>query len=52
MHKIIVTKRGDDYHASLAGRPEIWGCGKTINAAIGNLVQSHTEALNVKVELK
>lgn len=41
--KIVITKRCDDYHACVEGKPEIWGCGKDTNAAIGDLIRSHKE---------
>jgi hypothetical protein len=44
---IIVTKRQDDFHASVAGHPEIWECGKTYLEAIGNLVITHIEMFNI-----
>lgn len=50
--KIIVTKRNDDYHACLSGHPEIWGCGKNESEAIGDLIRSHTQRLNIMVECK
>ena len=50
--KIIVTRRTDDYHACLEGHPEIWGCGKTPRAAVGDLIWSHPDIFGVKVELK
>jgi hypothetical protein len=50
--KIVITKRGDDYHACLEGHPEIWGCGKTQNEAIGDLISSHKDTLKIEVEYK
>ncbi len=50
MHKIVVTRRSDDYHASISGQSGLWGCGKTESEAIGDLVQSHPEALGITVE--
>ena len=50
--KIVVTKRNDDYHACLDGHPEIWGCGKTADEAIGKLITAHEEEFNIKVECK
>ena len=48
--KIIVTRRNDDYHACLEGHPEIWGCGKTIDGAIGDLIRSHQDTFGIAVE--
>jgi hypothetical protein len=48
---IVVTKRRDDFHAAVAGRPELWGCGNSHRAAIGDLVTAHGEHFNIeKVE--
>lgn len=52
MMKIVVTKRSDDYHACLDGHPEIWGCGKTPNEAIGNLITAHADTFRIDVERK
>lgn len=38
---VIVTPRSHDYHACLVGHTEIWGCGKTPNEAVSDLVCSH-----------
>lgn len=50
--KIVVRKRGDDYHAWLDGHPEIWGCGKTPDEAIGKLITAHTDTFNIEIEFK
>jgi hypothetical protein len=50
MTTIVVTKRADDYHACIEGQPSFWGCGKTPDAAVGSLVQSHPEQFSVKVQ--
>jgi len=47
--RIITTNRSADVHAQVEGRPEIWGCGPTRNAAIGNLIAAHQELFNVSV---
>lgn len=47
--KIVVTKRGKDYHARLEGR-EIWGRGNTSDAAIGDLIRSHRDIFHIVVE--
>lgn len=39
--KIIIRERGDDYEAFIEGHPEILGCGKGVNAAIGDLVTNN-----------
>ena len=51
MKRIVVVRRNDDYHASLEGHPEIWGCGKTSESAIGSLVSAHKEVFDI-VEIK
>ena len=48
--KIVITKRTDDYHACIAGHPEIWGCGENYSQAIGDLIRSHREEFNVDIE--
>ncbi len=50
--KIVVTKRSDDYHACLDGHSEIWGCGKTFNEAISDLITAHTDTFKIEVEHK
>lgn len=50
--KIVITRRSDDYHACLVGRPEIWGCGKTSDEAIGKLISAHAGTFNIEVESK
>lgn len=50
--KIIVTKRPDDYHASIDGHQELWDCGKSEQSAIGNLVWTHKEKFNLEIEFK
>lgn len=48
---LIVTKRTDDYHATLASNPAIWGCGRTPIEAIGDLLLAHQYVFNVTVDL-
>jgi len=47
--EIVITRRADDIHAAIKGAAEIWGCGRSINAAIGDLVNSHQERFGVKL---
>lgn len=48
--KIVVTKRSDDFHASIEGHPEIWGCHPTLSdAAIGDLIRSHAHIFGIEV---
>ena len=51
MTYIVVTKRSDDLHACMAGRPEIWGCGKTLYEAVGSLIAAHPERFNIEIKL-
>ena len=48
--KIIIRERGDDYMAFIEDHPEIWGCGEGAASAVGDLVLSHQEACDVKIE--
>jgi hypothetical protein len=50
MQAIIITKRSDDYHAHLAPDKRIWGCGRTIDEAIGDLIRAHREAFGIKIQ--
>lgn len=47
--RIIVTPRSNDYHAHLAPTPAIWAAGKTPNAAIGDLINTHPEEFGVEI---
>lgn len=47
--EIDVTKRSDDYHACITGKPEIWGCGRNVDEAIGDLIRSHTTGCGVTI---
>lgn len=52
--KIVITKRSDDYHACIEGRPEIWGCGPGESTAIGDLIRSHKDVfkkIGLEVEI-
>jgi len=44
---VVLKKRLGDYHASLKDNPKIWGCGKTPDAAVGNLVDAHRDAFEI-----
>ena len=41
--RLKVTKRTGDWHCCVEGDESVWGCGKTIAEAIGNLVWSHAD---------
>ncbi len=47
---IVIRKRADDLHASINGKPEIWGCGKSYYATLGNLISNHPEEFNIRIE--
>lgn len=46
---IIVRKRSDDYHASLADNSAVWESGKSEAEAIGKLVISTKSILGVNI---
>ncbi|HEY4518316.1 MAG TPA: hypothetical protein VJG48_01690 [Candidatus Paceibacterota bacterium] len=37
--KNLVTRRSDDYHACIEDDKGKWGCGRTPDEAVGNLVR-------------
>lgn len=47
---IVITERASDLHACIRGHPELWGCGRTYAEAIGNVINSHREEFNIKIE--
>jgi predicted RNase H-like HicB family nuclease len=49
---IILTKRSHDYHAEIKDIPACWGCGKTQDEAIGDLIRAHKSMFNLNIELK
>jgi hypothetical protein len=50
--KVVVTRRLSDYHAAIEGtKGRKWGCGKTIDEAVGALVRNHPEAFWTSVDL-
>lgn len=48
MKTIVITNRGDDYHAQLDGT-KAWGCGDSVSEAIGDLVRSHPERFGIAI---
>jgi len=46
---ITITKRASDYHACLENHPGIWGCGRNIYEAIGNVIMNHPDRFNLKI---
>ncbi len=49
MIAILLTQRADDWHACIEGDAARWGCGKSVNQAIGDLVNSHQTQFGVDV---
>jgi hypothetical protein len=49
--EIEVSKRTEDYHACITDDPAYWGCGQTINEAIGDLVNAHADYFGINIEL-
>lgn len=51
--KIVITRRFADYHAAIDGTNGCkWGCGKTIDEAVGNLVRNHPGVFGAIVDLE
>lgn len=51
--KIVITRRFADYHAAIDGTNGCkWGCGKTIDEAVGSLVRNHPGAFGAIVDLE
>ncbi|MBP9732077.1 MAG: hypothetical protein KBD29_01310 [Candidatus Magasanikbacteria bacterium] len=49
--KIVITKRHGDFHASVEGKPDIWGGNPdSSDAAIGDLIRSHETFFNISVD--
>ena len=47
--EIVITKRWDDLHVCVKGQRGIWGCGASVYAALGNLVNTHPEQFSMKI---
>jgi hypothetical protein len=41
--EIVITERSSDFHACIAGHPEVWGCGKTPAYAVEDMISAHPE---------
>ena len=48
--KIVIRERGNDYMAFIEGHPEIWGCGKGVVSAVGDLILSHQDVCDINIE--
>lgn len=46
---ICVEHRSFDFHACLKGQRSVWGCGSSVNGAIGDLVRTHRETFGLKI---
>jgi len=49
MIEIEVRRRWNDFHACFAGQPALWGCGRTIDEAVGSVTWSHQEKTGVRL---
>ena len=52
MKTVVVVKRSNDWQAYLIENTAIWGCGKSPDEAIGNLICSHQDTFHISVEVK
>jgi hypothetical protein len=48
--KIKVTKRYADYHACIDGQEGFWGCGKSVDEAIGSVILSNAAKFGLNIE--
>lgn len=49
----ILDRTWDDkpkYHAQIENEPGYWGCGKSVDEAIGNLINSHPKTFGIKID--
>ncbi len=51
MQTILVTQRGDDFHAGLEGSPGVWAAGRSAYEAVGDLVMHHPEVTGLLVKV-
>lgn len=51
MNIITVTPRWDDIHAYANQEQGIWGCGKSVNGAIGDLISAHQEYFSIRLNM-
>ena len=47
--EIVVKARIDGYYACLKGYPEVCGCGKSLDEAIGNLIRTHPKIFKIPI---
>lgn len=50
LHKITIEKRADDIMAYIDGDKALWGRGVNYPAAVGDVVMTHPEVLNLSIE--
>ncbi len=50
--RIIVERRADGFVAYWSENTNVWGFGRTTDAAIGALISVHAERFNIVVECK
>lgn len=50
--KITIIKRGTGYHASVEGKSEIFGNGKTSDTALGDLIACGSGYFNIELEYR
>ena len=50
--KIILTRRQNDYHACVEGRPKVWESGRSASEAVGNLIFTLREELGIEIRFK
>jgi hypothetical protein len=48
----VATRRDGSRHAQFKDHPELWGCGKTIDAAVGNLLLGLKAREHARVKIK
>lgn len=44
---LVVSRRSDDIHVQIEGRPTAWGAGNSVYSAVGNLVTHHPEVFGI-----
>lgn len=51
MNIITLTPRWDDIHAHANGNLGIWGCGKSVNEAVRDLVSAHQKYFSIELNM-
>lgn len=47
--KIEVIERTNDYMARISDNHGCWGCGKSLNEAVGSLIRYHSERFGIDI---